>query len=177
MLMIGGALSSPSRRSLQWSRTRLIQQKEDIVVALKENRATIVWSGSLQDGSGELSLESGVLSRVPMLFSARTGQADGKTNPEELIAGAHATCYAMVLANVLGQADTPAENLEVTAVASLERTDAGLKIASMDLNVKGTVPGVSSADFAETAKNAEQTCPVSNALRGNVEIRVNAELG
>lgn len=145
-------------------------------MALKENRASIVWTGNLQDGSGELSTESGVLSNVPMHFSARTGPSDGKTNPEELIAGAHATCYAMVLANVLGQSDTPSEKLEVTAVASLERTDAGLKIASMDLNVKGTVPGMSAEDFARTAKDAEGKCPVSNALRGNVDIRVSAEL-
>lgn len=145
-------------------------------MALRENRATIVWSGGLQDGSGELSLESGVLSNVPMLFSARTGTEAGKTNPEELIAGAHATCYAMVLTNVLGQTDTPAEKLEVTAVATLERTDAGLKIASVDLNVRGTVPGMNADAFTQTAKDAEGKCPVSNALRGNVEIRVNADL-
>lgn len=145
-------------------------------MALRENRATIVWNGGLQDGSGELSLESGVLSNVPMRFSARTGTEAGKTNPEELIAGAHATCYAMVLTNVLGQTDTPAEKLEVTAVATLERTDAGLKIASVDLNVRGTVPGMNADAFAQTAKDAEGKCPVSNALRGNVEIRVNADL-
>lgn len=146
-------------------------------MALKENRATIVWTGNLQEGSGELSLDSGVLSGVKMTFGARTGPSDGMTNPEELIAGAHATCYAMVLTNVLAQSDTPAEKLEVEAVATLERTESGLKIASMDLNVKGTVPGMSGEEFSEVATNAESKCPVSNALRGNVEIRVNAALG
>lgn len=145
-------------------------------MALKESKAQITWDGGLQDGSGRLKVDSGAFPELTVTFAARTGDVEGTTNPEELIAGAHATCYAMALSNALGQQGNPPERLEISAVASLERTEAGLKISAMDLSVRGTVPGLSGDEFREIAEKAEKACPVSNALRGNVEIRLNAEL-
>ncbi len=138
--------------------------------------AEAVWSGSLRDGSGTVSLRTGVLSDAPVSWPARTEVPNGKTSPEELIAGAHATCYAMALSNVLAQAGHPAERLEVTAEVTANLSTQGLRVTRSALTVRGRVPGIEAADFPEWAQKGEQACPVSNALRGNVEISVEATL-
>ena len=140
-----------------------------------ERRAHVVWEGDLASGSGRLTEEdSGVLSEAPVTFASRTQAPQGQTSPEELIASAHATCYAMALSNTLAEKDTPPERLTVDAVCTLD--DQNLKITTVDLNVQGEVPGISDEDFENAAQEAEQLCPVSNALRGNVDIRLNTSL-
>ncbi|HEY7296194.1 MAG TPA: OsmC family peroxiredoxin [Dehalococcoidia bacterium] len=147
-------------------------------MAVAERRATAVWSGQLIDGSGTLSLESsGVLRETPVTWASRTEQANGRTSPEELLAAAHASCFAMAFAPTLARQQTPPRRLSVTAVCSLDRQEGGgFRVTTMALDVHGAVPGLDQAAFAEAARTAEQGCPISNALRGNVEIRVNATL-
>ena len=146
-------------------------------MALAERRATISWRGALRDGSGQLEVASGAFPTQEMTFSARSEGADGKTSPEELIAAAHATCYAMAFSNTLAtDGGSAPQRLEVTAKCGLDRTPAGLKITTMDIEVRGEVPGMSDDRFAELARTAEQRCPVSNALRNNVEVRLHPQL-
>ena len=142
---------------------------------LMQTSANVTWSGDLMKGSGKLSVGSGALPELPVTFAARTESQDGKTTPEELLAGAHAICYSMVLANMLAKNDTPANTLSVSAVCTLDRVDGALKITTMELTVDGDVPGLDRADLARIADEGERACPVSNALRGNVEIVVNTK--
>ncbi len=142
-----------------------------------ERRAQVTWEGSLTKGHGTIvSTSSGALKDLPVTWASRVEQPDGKTSPEELIAVAHAECYAMGLANSLTQSGTPADKLDVNAVCTLELSANGLKIQSMDLTVNGKVPGIDAAAFEKAALVAEQNCPVSNALRNNLEIRVHSQL-
>lgn len=145
-------------------------------MALAERRAEVTWTGTLREGNGTLSAGSGALNNMPVTWASRTEQPGGKTSPEELIASAHAACYAMAFSNTLAQAGKPPEQLDVTAVCSLDRTDTGLKISTMTLEVRGKVPGITADQFSELAQKAELGCPVSNALRNNVQISVNAQL-
>ena len=140
-----------------------------------EREAHVVWEGDLAGGSGTVSEGSGVLTDSPVTFASRTQQPAGKTSPEELIASAHATCYAMALSYTLANKGNAPDHLEVDAVCTLD--DQQLKITTVDLNVRGRVPGIGGQDgFENAAREAEQLCPVSNALRGNVNIRLNATL-
>ena len=142
-----------------------------------QRRAEVSWEGSLIHGKGKVvSVGSGALKDLPLTWASRTERSDGRTSPEELIAAAHAGCYAMAFSNVLAQAGTPAEQLFVTAVCTFEQVEGGFKVSTMDLNVRGKVPGLNQEQFAEAAHKAEQGCPVSNALRNNVNIQVTAEL-
>jgi osmotically inducible protein OsmC len=141
-----------------------------------ERRAEVVWEGPLASGSGEAKGASSNAFSLPVTWSARTEAADGKTSPEELIAAAHASCYAMAFSNVLAEAGSPPDRLEVAAVVSAELDDDGLRVTTSDLTVTGRVPGLEASDFSRHAQDAERACPVSNALRGNVEIRVEARL-
>lgn len=143
-------------------------------MAMVEREAHVVWQGDLAQGSGSLSEGSGVLNEAPVTFASRVESPGGKTSPEELIAAAHATCYAMALSNTLAEKDTPPERLEVDAVCTLD--DEQLKITAVELNVRGTVPGIGEEDFENAAREAEQICPVSNALRGNVDIQLQTSL-
>ena len=145
-------------------------------MALSKDRANAVWEGSVTDGGGRVTVASEAFPEQPITLKRRTEGGRGTTSPEELIAAAHASCYSMALAAALSRNETPPERLEVSAEVSLDRVEGGLKIMSVDLSVRGTVPGVDSAAFQELAKAAEQSCPVSNALRGGVEIRLQAEL-
>ncbi len=140
-----------------------------------ERRAHVVWEGNLEEGNGRLTEEdSGVLSEAPVTFASRTGSPEGQTSPEELIASAHATCYAMALSVTLAGKDTPPDRLTVNAVCTLD--DENLKITTINLDVQGEVPGIDEDAFKNAAREAEQLCPVSNALRGNVDIQLNASL-
>ena len=144
-------------------------------MAMQERRASITWHGDLQSGNGDLEVESGAFPKLNLTFSARTEAANGKTSPEELIAAAHATCYAMVLANMLKQETGAAPDaFTVTAACSLDRVEGALKITGMELTVKAAVPGMDAAKFKELANTAEGRCPVSNAIRNNVPVTVNA---
>lgn len=142
-----------------------------------ERRAEVVWEGNLIQGSGKVvSVGSGAIGELPITWASRTERSDGKTSPEELIAAAHAACYAMAFSHTLAQAGTPAERLLVNAVCTFEQVEGGFKITTMDLDVRGRVPGLDEAGFEKAAQQAEQGCPVSNALRNNVQIRVKAHL-
>jgi osmotically inducible protein OsmC len=111
-----------------------------------------------------------------MTFASRfEEEAGGKTSPEELIAAAEATCFSMALANGLAQQGHAPRRIETDAVCSLDRTDAGFRITSMHLSVRGEVDGIDDAAFQEAAKEAKEGCPVSNAL-GGVEISMEASL-
>lgn len=142
-----------------------------------DRRASVSWEGPLVQGHGTIvSTSSGALKDLPITWASRVERSDGKTSPEELIATAHAECYAMGLANTLATSGTPVQKLDVEAVCTLELSASGLKIQSMVLNVRGNVPGIDAQTFEQAAQKAEQTCPVSNALRNNVAISVQAQL-
>lgn len=142
-----------------------------------ERRAEVVWQGTLVQGSGNLvSVGSGAIGNLPITWASRTERSDGKTSPEELLAASHAACYAMAFSHTLAQAGTPAEQLIVDATCTFEQTDSGFKVSNMALDVRGRVPGLDQAGFEKVAQQAEQGCPISNALRNNVAIHVNAQL-
>ena len=128
-------------------------------------------------GRGSIvSTGSGAIGELPITWASRTERSDGKTSPEELLAAAHAACYAMAFSHALAQAGTPAERLTVNATCTFEQVESGFKVSTMNLDVRGKVPGLDAAGFENVARQAEQGCPVSNALRNNVQIRVNASL-
>jgi osmotically inducible protein OsmC len=151
-----------------------MEREEEGVLATAQRRASVVWEGSLSEGSGTLTAQdSGVIEEAPVTFASRTEVPEGKTSPEELIAGALATCYAMSLSNLLVQKkDTSPQRLEVEAVCAFD--DEQLKVTAVDLDVRAEVPGIDAGEFESVAQEAEQACPVANALRGNVEIRLQA---
>ena len=143
---------------------------------MAERHATVTWEGSLTEGQGTIQTGSGALSKARVTWASRMEQPDGKTSPEELLAAAEAECYAMVLTNMLSKQGTTPNRLEVSATCTVERQGQGLKITTMRLQVQGDVPGVDQDSFSRMADEASDSCPVSNALRGNVDISVTARL-
>ena len=143
-------------------------------MATAERRADVVWEGNLFRGNGRFTVGSGAIPEQAVTWASRTERSDGKTSPEELIAAAHGSCFAMALSNVLDQAGTPPERLEITAVCTFDVDN--IRVASVDLDIRAHVPGIDEDGFQDAIGQAEQGCPVSNALRGNVDIRVNASL-
>ena len=143
-------------------------------MATAERRAEVFWEGNLARGDGRFTVGSGAMDEQSVTWASRTERSDGKTSPEELIAAAHASCYAMALSNVLDEGGTPPERLQISAVCTFDVDN--VKVSSVDLDVRGQVPGLSAEDFQNAIEQANEGCPVSNALRGNVEIRVNASL-
>ena len=135
--------------------------------------ASAVWKGGLKDGNGTISSDSGVLSDTQYSFKTRFEQGSG-TNPEELIAAAHAGCFAMALSNELGQAGLTANSIRTTAAVTLDKTDAGFAITAVHLNVSATVPGADQQAFETAAGNAKAGCPVSKVL--NAQITMEARL-
>jgi osmotically inducible protein OsmC len=133
------------------------------------------WKGDLQGGSGEVTVGDGVFSGA-YSFASRFEEGEG-TNPEELIAGAHAACFAMALANDLASAGHTPESVSTTAKVQLRNVDGAPTIASIDLDVVGVVPGLDEDGFRQAADQAKANCPVSRALAGVPEIAVNARLG
>ena len=144
---------------------------------MAESRAQAVWEGDLVGGHGTVRPDSGAFPELPVTWAARTVRPDPKTSPEELIASAHAACYAMALSLTLANAGSPPERLEVSAVCHFDPLEAGgFAITGVDLDVRGTVPGLDADGFKRLAAEGEAGCPVSNALRGNVDIRLEAAL-
>ncbi|MFM2105869.1 MAG: hypothetical protein RL338_901 [Chloroflexota bacterium] len=140
-------------------------------------RADVVWTGSLLDGSGIVSAStSTAFSSLPVTWASRTEAADGRTSPEELVAAAHASCYAMAFSAGLGRNGTPPTSLEVSATVTFDKLEAGWKVVSSALTVRGTVPGLDAATFRDLAEKAKDGCPISGALQGNVALSVSAEL-
>jgi len=130
------------------------------------------WDGDLVHGNGKVKVGSGAFNEFGVTWAARTEQPGGKTSPEELIAAAHAACYAMALSHTLTQDGKKPEHLRVTAACTFDNG----KITTMELEVWGKVPGLDAAGFDEFAKKGEQGCPVSNALRNNVQIHLKSHL-
>lgn len=125
------------------------------------------WRGAGKSGSGTLDSQSGALQKLPYNFTARFESEDGKagTNPEELIAAAHAGCFTMALAFRLEAEGHTAEQLDARATVSLERADGGFRISGVELNLEGRVPGIDPKRFEELAQDAKANCPVSQALK------------
>jgi lipoyl-dependent peroxiredoxin len=136
----------------------------------------VLWEGSLAGGTGTLKSGSGALDELAVTWASRTERADGRTSPEELIAGAHASCFAMALALVLGDDEAPPERLTVSASCTLDEVDGAPRITDVELAVRARVPGLDAVRFEQIVDRAAALCPVSNALRGNVKIGVRHEL-
>jgi osmotically inducible protein OsmC len=138
--------------------------------------ANVTWKGDLAHGGGTITdTGSGAFSNLPVTWAARTEKSDGKTSPEELIAAANAACFAMALSHGLAQAGHAPEELQISATCTFS-LEGGPRISNMDLRVRGKVPGMDAAAFKEAAEGAGKNCPVSTALKGNVEYSVTAEL-
>jgi osmotically inducible protein OsmC len=138
--------------------------------------ATTNWQGSLMEGSGRVELQSSGLGTYDVTWASRAEDPNGRTSPEELIAAAHGSCFAMAFSAGLGRAGTPPERLEVSAEVTFDKLDAGWRVVSSHLTVRGVVPGISEADFQAAAEAAKDGCPVSQALTGNVALSVDATL-
>jgi osmotically inducible protein OsmC len=132
-----------------------------------QRTASAHWSGGLKDGKGTISTQSGVLSQTQYSFSTRFENGIG-TNPEELIAAAHAGCFSMALSGQLGAAGMTAQSIDTTATLTLDKTDAGFSITAIHLDVKAKIPGADQAKFDEAAQNAEKGCPVSRVLKATI---------
>lgn len=135
--------------------------------------ATTVWQGGLADGSGVTTPASGAFGAIDVSWESRTRRAAGKTSPEELLAAAHASCYCMALSLELGEAGAPPERLEAQATVDFVP---GEGVKSSHIVVRGQVPGIDQDAFAAAAAAAGEGCPISGALKGNIEITVQATL-
>lgn len=145
------------------------------MAALKRT-AEAVWRGDLKSGKGEISATSGVLKDTPYSFATRFENSPG-TNPEELIVAAHAACYSMAFAFTLSEKGYQPQSVQTQAVCSVEPQETGgFKITKIRLETRGQVPGIDAATFGQMAQEAEAGCPVSNALRGGVEIELDVTL-
>ena len=145
-------------------------------MALARRRAEVGWKGTLEEGRGSFTVGSWMVGEVPVTWSSRTSPEEESTSPEELMAAAHASCYAMALSLVLAERGTPPENIDVQAACTLDAVSEGFRITTMDLEVRGSVPNLDRDGFRRAAEHAHEICPVSNALKDNVEIRVNTTL-
>jgi len=140
-------------------------------------KARAVWNGDLAKGSGEVSaVSSGKFSALGISWGARTESPQGKTSPEELLAAAHASCFAMALSAGLAKAGTPAKKLEVTSTVTFDKVGEDWTVVSSELEVKGEVPGIDAAAFAKAAEGAKDGCPISRALKNNVKLSVRPTL-
>lgn len=138
-----------------------------------QRTGTAHWSGGLKDGKGTVSTQSGVLKQTQYSFSTRFENGVG-TNPEELLAAAHAGCFSMALSGQLGNAGMTAESIDTTATVTLEKTDDGFGITTVHLDVKAKIPGADKAKFDEATQNAKKGCPVSKLF--NAKITMDASL-
>jgi lipoyl-dependent peroxiredoxin len=146
-------------------------------MATFERHVDVDWQGSVAEGKGEAKAGTGAFS-LPVSFPARIGDPGGKTSPEELMAAAHAACYAMALNGTLGRNKASADRTVVRATVTADKTDAGIKIQSSKLQVTAYgLKGVDAAGFTALAKEAEGRCPVSNAYRASMQITVEAKVG
>jgi osmotically inducible protein OsmC len=139
-----------------------------------ERRAEVVWQGDLLHGSGTIGVVgSGAFGPLDVSWASRAEEPNGKTSPEELVAAAWASCFAMALSNVLAKADTPPEKLETSATVTFQP---GEGITHGALTVRGTVPGLDAEGFRTAAEEAKENCPVSKALTGIPDVTVEASL-
>lgn len=146
-------------------------------MAEQVRNAQVTWSGDLLTGSGTIDyVSSGVFSRMPVSWAARTGPHNGKTSPEELLASAHAACFSMAFSARLAKNGTPPTKLLTKVEISFDNSSGGWKVARSLIKVVGDVPGIDLETFREIAADAKENCPISGALKGNVELVVDASL-
>jgi osmotically inducible protein OsmC len=141
-----------------------------------ERTASAEWQGDLMSGSGKVATESGSVRDATIKWSSRAERADENTSPEELIAAAHASCVLMALANGLAKAGTPAQRLESQATATFDQVGDGFRMTTMGITIRGEVDGLDEEGFRRAAEDAKENCPVSQALKGNVELALDASL-
>jgi lipoyl-dependent peroxiredoxin len=139
-----------------------------------KRKASALWRGSLKDGNGTISTDSGVLSDTQYSFTSRFAEGTG-TNPEELIAAAHAGCFSMALSNELGSAGFTPESIKTTATVTLDKTAAGFAITAVHLEVTARVPGASQQAFDAAASTAKSGCPVSKLLKAEITMTATLE--
>lgn len=139
--------------------------------------AEVTWSGDLVAGTGMINyVSSGAFTRLPVTWGSRTEAHEGRTSPEELVAAAHAACFSMAFSGQLARNGTTATRLDVRAVVTFDKVEAGWRLTRSELSVTGTVPGIDAATFTKLAEAAKDGCPISQALKGNVELNVSATL-
>jgi lipoyl-dependent peroxiredoxin len=144
---------------------------------IAERSAQTTWKGSLAKGDGALTSGSGALGELPVTWASRTERSEGKTSPEELIAAAHASCFSMALSHELTQGGNEPDQLDVSAVVTLDRVDDAPTVTRSALTVTGRVPGIDAAAFEAAAQGAGANCPISRLLvGGSAEIAVDATL-
>jgi len=141
-----------------------------------ESSASTSWQGTLARGSGQTTLASGAAGPLEVSWARRTERANGTTSPEELIAAAHASCYAMAFSHELAEAGATPEQLDVSATVTFEIVDGAPTVSKSALTVRGKVGGIDADGFAKLAAAAKDGCPVSRALKGNVEVTLDAAL-
>lgn len=139
--------------------------------------ATARWSGDLLSGRGAVSAATtGVFSDLPVTWASRTGEPEGLTSPEELLATAHASCFSMAVSNELAKAGTAPESIEVRVAITGDKLETGWTVLASRITVRGRVPGATDGSFLAAAEKAKDGCPISKALKGNVELSVDATL-
>jgi osmotically inducible protein OsmC len=139
-----------------------------------KRKASAVWQGGLKDGKGSLSTESGVLKETQYSFSTRFESGIG-TNPEELIAAAHAGCFSMALSAELGKAGVTPESIHTTATVTLDKTDAGWAVTESHLDLAAKIPGLDQGKFTTIANSAKSGCPISRLLKANITLNAKLE--
>ena len=139
-----------------------------------KRKASAEWNGGLKDGKGKISTDSGVLRDTQYSFSTRFENGVG-TNPEELIAAAHAGCFSMALSGQLGNANLKADSIRTTATVTMEKTDAGFTVTAVHLDVVARVPGASADAFQTAAANAKTGCPISRLLKAEITMSARLE--
>jgi osmotically inducible protein OsmC len=139
-----------------------------------KRKASAVWNGTLKEGRGTISTESGLLENAQYSFGTRFEDGKG-TNPEELIAAAHAGCFSMALSGQLTTAGTPADRIATTAAVTLEKTDAGFTVTAVHLDVSAKVPGATPESFDTAANNAKAGCPISRLLKAEITMTARLE--
>jgi lipoyl-dependent peroxiredoxin len=141
-----------------------------------KSTAEAVWEGNLPEGRGRVKGRSGGLAETSVSWATRSGTATGLTTPEELLAAAHAACYSMALSGGLGRMQKPPQHLKVTATATFDKVGDAWKVTTMELTVVGKVPGITAAEFEAAAQAASEGCPISQAIKGNVQVSHHATL-
>jgi lipoyl-dependent peroxiredoxin len=139
--------------------------------------ATVTWNGTLAEGSGTVSSGStDLFTDLPVSWASRTEAPEGRTSPEELLAAAHASCFSMALAGALTRGGTPPDHMHVSATVTFDKVGDAWTVTGSELDVVGIVPGLDEAGFDAAAQATKDTCPISRALAGNVELAVSSTL-
>lgn len=141
-----------------------------------QRTAEVTWENDLLTGKGRIKFGSGSIPETAVTWASRTEAPDGKTSPEELLAAAHASCYSMAFSAGLARNKTPPKLINVKATATFDKVGDGWRVTTMELTVRAKVPGIDQAKFIELANGAKEGCPISQALKNNVAIKLDAQL-